>query len=165
MKVALLINDKESRETLARGIQAKGATTDEFATAAKALGMLVASRYDLIVIHWQVHPGIKASDPKLQELASMIPVISMNRNVLYWETALRVLDIVRAEDSMNKATPVIVLFPGLDEPGFKAEDRLARESVDSDLAKRQPATVISAMLSDEIIGMLGRHLSNALSRH
>ena len=66
-----------------------GGTADEYATAAKAMDMFGATRYDLIVMHWHVYPGQRASDPKVRELAAMIPVVHLNRNVLYWETALR----------------------------------------------------------------------------
>lgn len=97
MKTALLINDRESREELARAVEAEGGAADEYGTAAKAIGMLGATAYDIILIHWQVRPGKKPSDPKIKELAAMIPVVHMNRNVLYWETALRVIDTLRVE--------------------------------------------------------------------
>lgn len=161
MKVALLINDKESRAVLARSIEAKGGTTDEYPTAAKAVGMFGATRYDLILIHWQVYPGLKPSDPRIKDLAAMIPVVSMNRNILYWETALRVIDIIRMEDSPNKTTPLMVIFPALGKSTFEAGDRLARESVDTDLADRQPATVVTETLSEKIIAIVEEQLTTA----
>ncbi len=50
MKVALLINDKESRGQLVECIEAQGGTTAEYPTAAQALGMFGAAQYDLIII-------------------------------------------------------------------------------------------------------------------
>ena len=158
MKVALLINDKESRVELAGCIADKGGTADEYPTAAKALGMLNATRYDSILMHWQAHPGLKPSDPQIKQIATMLPVVTMNRNVLYWETALRVIDIIRVEESPNKSTPVIVIFPGLGESQFEAGDRLSKEAVESDLAERQPATIISGVSQDTIIQALTPHL-------
>ncbi|MBT3295068.1 MAG: hypothetical protein HN919_11835 [Verrucomicrobia bacterium] len=161
MKVALLINDRESRAALARSIEAKGGRADEYPTAAKAAGMFGATRYDLILIHWQVYPGLKPSDPSLKELAAMIPVVSMNRNILYWETALRVIDIIRMADSPNRTTPLMVIFPALGTSTFEAGDRLARESVESDLADRQPATVVTETLREEIIAIVEQQLTTA----
>ena len=158
MKVALLINDKTSREKLARYVESRGGTTDEYPTAAKALGMFGATRYDLILVHWQVHPGLKPSDPSIKEIAAMIPVVSRNVNVLYWETALRVIDIIRMENSPNRTSPIIVIFPDLGGSTFEAGDRLARESVDSDLVSRQPAIVITERLTEKITEIVAQHL-------
>jgi hypothetical protein len=158
MKIALLVNDKDSRTELVRSVEASGATADEYATAAKAIGMFGATRYDLIIIQWQVHPGLKPSDPSIKELAAMIPVVSMNRNVLYWETALRVIDIIRMEESPNKATPIILIFPDLGESAFEAGDRLAKESVESDLAERQPAIIVTKTLREEITAIVEQQL-------
>ena len=59
MKVALLVNDRTSREALARRIAEWGGAVDQYPTAAKAIDMLGATRYDLVVMHWQVYPGPK----------------------------------------------------------------------------------------------------------
>ena len=149
MKTAMLINDKGSRSELAGIVASQGVAADEYPTAAKALGMFSATRYDLIVIHWKVYPGLKPSDPEIQELAAMIPVSRMNRNALYWETALRVIDIIRTAGLPNESTPLIVIFPDLGRTDFGAGDRLTSEAVHADLAKRQPATIVSGILREK----------------
>ena len=160
MKVALLVNDRTSREALARRIAEWGGAVDQYPTAAKAIDMLGATRYDLVVMHWQVYPGQKASDPKVRELAAMIPVVRLNRNVLYWETALRVIDTIRVDESPNRGTPLMVIFPDLGKTHFDTDDdRLARETVESDLASRQPATIITEISRDKILEILAQELN------
>ena len=158
-KVALLINDRESREALAGKIEEWGGTADQYPTAAKAMDMFGAARYDLIVVHWQVYPGQKASDPKVKELAAMIPVVKFNRNVLYWETALRVIDTIRAEESPNRITPLMVIFPDLGRSSFESGDRLARENVESDLTSLQPATIIAEISRERIVECLAHNIA------
>ena len=160
MKVALLINDRESREDLSKGLETEGRTTDEYATAAKALGMLCATRYDLILMHWKVHPGQRPGDPQIKELATLIPVVSRNRNVLYWETALRIIDMARMEDSPNRATPIMVIFPDLGQSTFESQDRLSEEAVQADLAAREPATLITEMRREDILAAVEQQLAN-----
>jgi hypothetical protein len=163
VKVALLINDRESRQALVGKIEEWGGTADEYPTAAKAMDMFGATRYDLIVVHWQVYPGQKASDPKVRELAAMIPVVKFNRNVLYWETALRVIDTIRMDPSPNRATPLMVIFPNLGLSSFESGDQLARESVESDLASRQPATLIAEASRDKVVERLAQNIAAARS--
>ena len=138
MRIAFLINERALRAKFAKCVHSSGVTIDEYSTAAKALGKLSTNRYDLIVIHWKVHPGLGSGDPRIDELAMMIPNSKLNRNVFYWEVGMRVLDTAHAEDSANRETPAILLLPELDRPVF-ADDQLTKESVESDIAARQPA--------------------------
>lgn len=164
MRIALLINDKEFREVLSAQLRATFAEVVEFPTGAKALGMFEASRYDSIVIHWKVYPGLNAGDPELQELAAIIPTVSMNRNVLFWAAARRVLDVIRADHSANKLTPVMVLLSGLDEPNGEDRDRLARESIDRDLAGSQPVIVVTDATREGIVRAITDYFSDGKRR-
>jgi CheY-like chemotaxis protein len=158
MKVALLINDKALRLSLAESLTALGVTVTEWPTAAKAVDVVETTLFDLIVVHWKVHPGLNLRDPQLREISNLIPMVVLNRNVLYWESALRVFDLIRGEDSLNRATPIVVIFPGLSEHNAEDGDRLARESVDADLADRQPSAVISETSRDKIAALVAKHL-------
>lgn len=141
MKVALVINERATRERFADCISSNGHEAHEYATAEKALGKLTTLGYDLVVIHWQVHPGWGASDAKIRDIAALIPTVTENRNLLYWEAALRLIDLLRDQGSPNRTTPVVVIFP--ETRPFDSDDSLDRESIDADLKTRQPATVIS----------------------
>lgn len=142
MKVAFLVGERALCARLVGCVASEDVTVKEYPTAAKALTKLETERYDLIVIHWKVFPGLGSGDPSIDELADLIPMAEMNRNVLYWEVTLRVMDAIRAEDSSNRATPVIVVLPELGPAGFGIGDELTRESVESDLTPRQPAEAV-----------------------
>ena len=142
MKVAFLIGEEALRKKLAKCIGPDNLTLEEYPTATKALTAFSSEQYDLIVIHWKVYPGFGSGDPRIDELAELIPNIELNANVFYWEVGLRVIDAIRAEDTPNQATPVIAIFPDLGRAGFGAGDELNRESIESDIASRQPAEAI-----------------------
>ncbi len=63
MRIALLINDRESRGQLAQALAGPGVAVDEYPTAEKFLGPLTSEHYDLIAIHWQVFPGLEPGSP------------------------------------------------------------------------------------------------------
>ncbi len=142
MKAAFLIAERALRSRLAGCIDASGTTVDEFPTAAKALEALAETPYDLIVLHWKVHPGLGAGDKRIDELATLIPNAKYNRNVFYWEVGLRVIDLLRSEASANQATPVITIFPDLAPSGYGCGDELTRDAVEADIAIRQPIEAI-----------------------
>jgi len=142
MRIALLMNQESARTNLARVMGQANATVDEYSTASKALVKLTTVRYDLVAIHWKVYPGVGSGDPSIDELAALIPHTELNRNLLYWEVGLRVIDAMREEGSPTRETPVIVMFPNLGPSTFNTGDDLARESVESDLAIRQPACAV-----------------------
>jgi hypothetical protein len=158
MKVAFLIGEQALRRKLAGLIGPADVTVKEYPTAAKALTKLVEEGYDLIVIHWKVYPGFGSGDKRIDELAGMIPGVKLNRNVLYWEVALRVIDAIRAEGSVNRATPVIVILPKLGPSGPGTGDQLTKESVQSDIAARQPAEAVYGSSAVEFSKAFARHL-------
>jgi hypothetical protein len=142
MRIAFLMNERALRATLAQSIAWTAAAIEEYPTAAKAMAKLAAGRYDLVALHWKVHPGFGAGDAYLDELATLLPTTELNADVLYWEVALRVIDILRAEDSPNRVTPVVVVFPDLARAEYGAADELTREAVERDLAARSPAEAV-----------------------
>lgn len=148
MTAAFLIAERALRSRLAGCIDFSGATVDEFPTAAKALAAFVDTPYDLIVLHWKVHPGLGAGDTRIDELAALIPNAEYNRNVFYWEVGLRVIDLIRSEASANQATPVIVIFPDLAPSGYGSGDELTRDAVDEDISTRQPIEAICGFSMD-----------------
>lgn len=159
MKIAFLINERALRDKLARTFEGGEAVIEEYSTAAKALAKLATNPYDLVVLHWKVHPGLGSGDSRIDELADLIPLAKLNRNVLYWEVGLRVIDAMREKDSPNRATPVIVIFPDLGPAAFDTGDDLTRESVEADLAGRQPAEAVYWSSAAEFVKAVGRHLS------
>lgn len=142
MHAALLINDRVLRTRLTACAPLADGTVEPYPTAAKALAPLLARRYDVIVLHWKVHPGFASGDDRIEELAYLLPRTKLNQNVLYWEVGLRILDLLREEESANRTTPVCVIFPPLGRFTFETGDALSRESVEGDLATRQPAHAI-----------------------
>ena len=159
MKIAFLMSEQALRTRLAGGIQWANATVEEYPTAAKALPKLTGTPYDLIAMHWKVYPGVGSGDGRFEELAGIIPNAELNRNVFYWVVGLRVIDLIRQEDSENRATPVIAMFPVLAPVEFGGEDQLSRESVESDIAARQPAEALYGFSVDEFSEAVTRHLA------
>jgi len=142
MKAAFLIGERALRVRYAKCLESADAVIDEFPTASKALTELERERYDLVVIHWKVFPGFGSGDERIDELASLLPDTEFNRNLFYWEVGLRVIDLMRDEESPNLITPVVAVFPNLQESGFGIGDQLTRESVRSDIDSRRPARAV-----------------------
>jgi hypothetical protein len=160
MKAAFLIAERALRSRLAGCIDSPGVTVDEFPTAAKALVEFTDTSYDLIVLHWKVHPGLGAGDTRIDELATLIPNAKYNRNVFYWEVGLRVIDLIRSEDSANQTTPVIIIFPDLSQSGYGRGDELTRDAVDADIAIRQPIEAIYGLSMAAFRGAVARQRSD-----
>lgn len=158
MKAAFLISERALRLRLAKHLEPHYGEIEEYPTAAKALTRLVVRHYDLIVMHWKVYPGFGSGDSRIDELAGLIPNMKLNSNAFYWEVGLRVLDLIRADDSANCSTPVIVVFPDLAQSSFGMGDQLSRDSVESDLSTRQPAEALFGVSAVESSEFLARNL-------
>jgi hypothetical protein len=142
MNVAILMNERALRARVGQAAAAAGATVKEYSTAAQALAGVAENAHDLIVMDWKGFPGVGSMDSALNDLAAMIPEAELNQNLIYWEVALRVLDAVREEDSPNRSTPVIIRCPEPVPAGFDAGDSLPLESMEEDLATRQPVQAL-----------------------
>jgi len=164
MRIALLINDRGSRKDLVKALATPGVVIDEYPTAQKSLAKLATVHYDLIVIHWQVHPGLKPAHPRIKRIGVALRKTKLNRNALYWEVGLNVMDAIRAEGSQNVAAPVVVIFPDLGRTRFDAGNRLSEDRVNADLATRQPASVISDILTEEIAEELRQRMRAAKTK-
>ena len=148
MQIAFLIGERALRQKLAEPLSSPDVTIETFATAALAVGPFETKRYDLIVLHWKTYPGFGSGDSKLDNLAGLIPTVELNRNLLYWEVGLRMIKRLREEESPNRETPLIVLFPDLGKAVFGG-DQLTRESVLSDLSTRGPAQALFGSSRDD----------------
>lgn len=159
MKIALLVNDRESRENLAKALATSSVVVDEYPTAEKALQKLTTVHYDLIAIHWQVYPGLNPENPRIKSFSVALQKTKLNRSALHWEVGLTVMDAIRADGSVNVKTPIVVILPGLDKTRYDAGEKLTTESVDSALATRQPASAIWETLTEQIAEKLRQRLS------
>jgi hypothetical protein len=160
MRIAFLVGERALRQKLAEPLEAADVTIDHFPTVAKALGAFETKHYDLIVLHWKAYPGFGCGDSKLDNLAALIPTVEFNRNLLYWEVGLRVINLVRDEESPNRTTPLLVLFPDLGRAEFGGGDQLTRESVLADLADRPPAEALFGSSRDDFCEAVARLLSS-----
>ena len=163
MSLALLANERALRAKLAKCIT--GVTevaVEEYPTAAKALAKLSAKHYDLVALHWQVYPGLGSGDSHIDQLASLIPHAKLNRNLLYWEVGLRVIDMIREEDCPNRTTPVVVMLPELGRSVFCEPDVLTRDAVERAIAARQPAEAVYGPSPDRFAKAVARQLDAAL---
>jgi hypothetical protein len=68
------------------------------------------------------------------------------------------MDAIRALGSVNATTSIVAILPGIGRIRYDAGKRLTRESVDKDLAARQPACVIAETSIDQIAEELRRQL-------
>jgi len=158
MKVVFLVGERALRERYAKCIESADVEIEAYPTAAKALVKLETRPYDLVAIHWKAYPGFASGDPRIDELAELIPATKLNQNVLYWEVALCVIDALRAEDSPNQATPVIAILPVLGRGGYGTGDDLTIDSVESDIAARQPAQVVYGTSASDFANAASRYL-------
>ena len=159
MQAAFLINERALRARLAKCLEPAGVSVDHFPTAGKALKGLTSTAYDLVVIHWKAHPGLVSDDPRINELADLIPKTELNTNMLYWEVGLRVMDAMRAEEAPNVKTPIIAILPPvLARAGFASGDELTADAVTSDLAARQPTAAVYGPSADAFLEAAKRFL-------
>jgi hypothetical protein len=156
--MALLVNDRESRASLAKALAASAVSVDEYPTVEKSLLSLTSVHYDLIAIHWQVFPGLEPGTPRMKRYAAALQKTTRNRSALHWAVALGPMDAIRALGSVNATTSIVAILPGIGRIRYDAGKRLTRESVDKDLAARQPACVIAETSIDQIAEELRRQL-------
>jgi len=143
MQVALLINERAVRAKLMADIGLPDVVFKEYSTASAALNDLSSKQFDLIIIDWKVYPGYGSSDMEIRELADAIPNSVHNENLLYWQTELRVINIIRDRDSQNRDTPIILRFPDIPlVHAFGMDDILTRETVQTDLQEKQGIGVL-----------------------
>ena len=156
-RLALLINEQAVRERVTDTL-GDGVSVDTFPTAAKALTGLTATRYDLIVMDWKVYPGFGADDEVLRELATTLPNIRHNENLLYWQVILRVLELLREEDASNRSTPVVLRLPHLFDYrfGMELEDPLTLDAVRDDLRGKEPVDALYGVPLAEFIDAIRR---------
>jgi hypothetical protein len=138
--VAVLINRRADREVVSARIGSADVSVDQYATATQALGALVRTRFDLIVMEGKVYPGFGCPDAAIRELAEMLPNNRYSENLLYWQVGLRILETVRSDEGRNRETPVVIRFPELQNYSFAVGDELTRDSVESDLEDKGPVT-------------------------
>lgn len=60
------------------------------------------TKYSLIVTDLQIAPGVDYTDPKIKE-------IMRNQPPNYWEVSLRMIELTRSTESVNKDTPIVVV--------------------------------------------------------
>lgn len=162
MKMALLINEKAVRERLGKAIESPDIAVRGYPTAAKALAEFANERYDLIVIDWQVHPGFESGVAVIDQLAAEIPKISGDRRLYYWEVGRSVIDAIRAGESPNHATPMIVIFPDFDQCGVNGN--ISRDAAEADIAAKQPAEPLFGSSTGSLKEAVARHLAT-LTEH
>ena len=139
MEMAMLINERAVRSELRKAIGRPDLQIDEYATATEALKGLSSKGYALIVIDWKVYPGFGSDDPAIAEYADMIPKMRHNENLLYWQVELRVLESIRAAESPNRDTGVLLRLPEIPPIAlFGVGDDLTRESIEEDLRGKEP---------------------------
>jgi len=143
VEIALLVNDRIVRTRLSDALAGLGVVFREYSTASDAVRELSARYFDLIVIDWKIYPGYGCSDAEIRELASLIPDSPNNENLLYWQVALKVIDYIRNEESLNRNTHVIFRVPEVPESyAFGMGDELTRETILTDIENRGPIEMV-----------------------
>lgn len=139
MNVAVLVNERSFSQSIMTGC-ADTAVVRRYATAADGLRDLCSRKVDLIVMDWKVYPGFGCGDSVINEVAARLPETRHNENLLYWQVAVRVLELLREKRAANRGTPVLIRLPEPASFHFGMGDELTKESVERDLGDKGPVT-------------------------
>lgn len=140
-RAIVLINGRQECDAVVAALAAAGADVEAHATADRALPALAARPARLILLDARVYPGFGCTDAAIREVTALLPDARFSENLLRWQIALRVLDAIRAEGSVNRATPVFIHFPALPAYHFSVGDELTQEAIEEDLKSRQPVVI------------------------
>ena len=161
MEIALLINERIVRASLTDALAGQETVARGYSTASDAIRELSSRHFDLIVLDWKIYPGYGCSDAEIRELASLIPDSPNNENLLYWQVALKVLDHIRDDESLNRDTQVIFRMPKVPESyAFGLGDELTKETILTDVKNRGPLEVVYDVTLLDFIETI-RHRVNA----
>jgi hypothetical protein len=157
MSVCILINSRADFLRITDAIG--GEDLVQYASAAKGLEGLTETAHALITIVWRVYPGRASGDEDIDLLARALPRTEYNENLVYWQILVRVIQIIRGEDSANSATPVVVSLP-LVFTTIVADfaDELTPEGIAADARKLNDVEILYGLTPED----LGRRLQDRL---
>lgn len=157
MSVGILINPRAEFQRIADA--GGGADAVHYASADKGLDGLTKLEHDLIAIVWRVFPGRASGDEDIDLLASTLPHMEYNENLVYWQILVRVIQIIRADESANADTPIVVSLPNVFTTIVADfSDDLTPEGIAGDARKLRDVEILYGLSHDD----LGRHLSHRL---
>jgi hypothetical protein len=157
--IALVINERSVRDELTSLLGLPPDKVRSYPTATDAMMSMPSTPFAAIIVDAMVFPGLGSDDPEVHQLALLIPDTKMNKAVLYWQVALRLIKSVRATGSRNENTPLVFIFPDLPlrHAGMGA-DQLTREAVDADLQDWQPAVAVYGKQLADVAELTRRYI-------
>lgn len=158
MNVSVLINRRDLREAICNKVTGPGSLAAGYATASDALSKILSTRHDLIVIDAKVYPGLGSTDSSISEFATLLPKTEYNENVLYWEACLRVVALIRADDSINRETPIILRVPQSILTPVDGSDALDPNGIERDLAADAHTELLMGITDREFIDTVGKRV-------
>jgi len=104
--IAWVNNNRMYIESYIEMMREKGFGDKHHRTAGSAIDDFVGrSKYSLIVTDLQIAPGLDCTDSKIKEIMAAAPP---RQNPNYWEVVLRMIELTRGAESVNKDTPIVV---------------------------------------------------------